>query len=181
MAKPMPNAHVLDVVEALLIAAQHPDYTDVYRYGRDSMPGGQSPAGVSATHLSGSRSMLWAAEQPHDARPADASDAMVTSMPGRTLRLTLRLLDAAQPAEFTRWELCSAGGVGWPEHGVSPSAIRITGADGTVAYLRATAASGPRGGAAEPKEDPCPGYVIPQEVREWRHRASAAIAVPASV
>lgn len=181
MAKPMPNAQVLDVIETLLTAAQHPDYTDITRYGRDTMPGGQSPAGVKATHMSGSTSMLWAAEQPRDARPADATDTLVTSMPGRTLRLVVRLLDAAQPAEFTAWELCAAPGVGWPETGVSPSAIRIVGADGSVAYLRATAASGPRGGAAEPKQDPCPEYVIPQEVREWPHSRSAVRAVPVSV
>ncbi len=181
MAKPMPNAHALDVIEALFRAAEHPDYRDVVRYGRDDMPGGQSPAGVKATHMSGSTSMLWAAVEPRDARPVAADESMVTSMPGRTLLLAVRLLDAAQPAEFTSWQLSAAPGMGWPNHGESPSALRITGSDGSVAYLRATAASGPRGGAAEPKQDPCPDYQIPQEVVQWRHSQSAARAVPVSV
>mgnify|MGYP007112205263 CR=1 FL=1 len=181
MAKPMPNKTVLDVVETLLAAANHPDYTKVSRYGADSMPGGQSPAGVKATHLSGSTSMLWAAPVPSGATPVEAGEGMVASMPGRTLRLAMALLDAAQPAAFTSWQLCAAPGVGWRETGRSPSGIRIVGADGTVAYLRATAASGPGGGAAEPKQDPCPDYTIPQEVKECRLSRSAASAVPVSV
>ncbi|MEU7170221.1 hypothetical protein ABZ949_01865 [Micromonospora tulbaghiae] len=181
MAKPMPNKTVLDVVETLLAAARHPDYTKISRYGSDDTPGGQSPAGVKATHLSGSTSMLWAAAVPPGAAPAQADEGMVASMPGRTLRLVMDLLDAAQPAAFTSWQLCAAPGVGWPETGRSPSAIRIVGADGTVAYLRATAASGPGGGAAEPKQDPCPDYTIPQEVKEWRHSPNARRAEPVSV
>lgn len=181
MPNPMRNNQLLDVIAGLLRAAQHPDYCNVARYGADQMPGGQSLAGVKATHLSGSTSMLWAALAPRDAVPVPADDSMLTSMPGRTLRLMMALLDAARPAEFTSWELCAAPGVGWPETGRSPSAIRIVGADGTVAYLRATAASGPGGGAAEPKTDPCPDYEIPQEVRQWRHSRSAAAAELASV
>lgn len=181
MPSPMPNARLLDVIEGLMHAAAHPDYRDITRYGADSVPGGQSPAGVKATHLSGSMSMLWAAAVPLDANPVPADDTMLTSMPGRTLRLMMALLDAAQPAEFTSWHLAAAPGVGWPETGRSPSAIRIEGSDGTVAYLRATAASGPGGGAAEPKHDPCPDYEIPQEVRQWRHSRSAAVAELASV
>ncbi|WP_328344626.1 hypothetical protein [Micromonospora sp. NBC_00421] len=182
MAKPMPNRAVLDVVEALLRAAEHPDYTNITRYGRDSLPGGQSPAGVKAAHMSGSTSMLWAAEVPREATPVQADDdVLVTSMPGRMLRLMVRLLDAARPNGFTSWQLCAAPGVGWPASGESPSAIRIVGDDGSVAYLRATAASGPRGGAAEPKTDPCPDYRIPEGVVEWHHGRSAAPAVPVSV
>ncbi|MEU0078437.1 hypothetical protein ABZY58_11120 [Micromonospora tulbaghiae] len=177
----MHNNRLLDVIGGLLRAAEHPDYTGITRYGADSMPGGQSPAGVKATHLSGSVSMLWAAAVPRDCEPVPADDSMLTSMPGRTLRLMTMLLDAAQPAEFTSWQLCAAPGVGWPETGRSPSAIRIEGSDGTVAYLRATAASGPGGGAAEPKEDPCPDYRIPPEVSQWRHSRSAATAELASV
>lgn len=181
MARPMPNAQVLDVIEALFHAAQHPDYTSVARYGRDSMPGGQSPAGVSATHLSGSRSMLSLFEPRPGTFAVAADDSMMTTMAGRTLYLTMRLLDAARPSEFTRWELHASPGVGWPDHGRSPSAILLTGVDGSIAYLRATAASGPRGGAAEPKQDPFPDYQIPQEVVQWHHSQSAARAVPVSV
>lgn len=182
MPNPMPNNRLLDVIAELLRVADHPDYQDIVRYGADTMPGGQSPAGVKATHMSGSVSMLWAATVPADAAPAVVDDAsMVTSMPGRTLRLVMALLDAAQPAAFTSWQLSAAPGVGWPETGRSPSAIRIVGADGTVAYLRATAASGPGGGAAEPKQDPCPDYTIPQEVKEWRHSPNARRAEPVSV
>ncbi|MFI6228713.1 hypothetical protein ACIBCR_15530 [Micromonospora echinospora] len=164
----MPNARVLDVIEALLRAADHPDYQQVARYGRDTLPGGQSPAGVKALHKSGSTSMLWCAAEPRDAHPvpADAVDGMTGSMPARTLRLAHRLLDAARPPQFSRWELCAAPGVGWPESGKSPSALRITGSDGTVAYLRATAASGPGGGKAEPKEDPFPEWQVPDAIAD---------------
>ncbi|MER7166801.1 hypothetical protein ABT336_12155 [Micromonospora sp. NPDC000207] len=181
MGKPMPNKQILPVMERLLRLAEHPDYTNVACYGADSMPGGQSPAGVKALALSGSTSLLWCAVVPADARPVSgelAEEAMVC-MPGRTLRLAHRLLDAARPDEFVSWELCAASGVGWPRHGESPSAIRVTGSDGSVAYLRATAASGPRGAAGEPKEDPCPDYQIPQGVLEWHHSRNAAVAVPA--
>lgn len=183
MAKTMPNTTVLDVIEGLLQAAQHPDYTSVARYGRDSMPGGQSPAGVKATHMSGSTSLLWCAAPDRDARPVSpelAAEAMVC-MPGRALNLLRRLLEAAEPEQFTSWEMCAAPGVGWPRHGESPSALRITGRDGSVAYIRATAASGPGGAAAEPKSDPCPDYEIPEGVRLWHHSRSAASAVPVSV
>lgn len=167
MANPMPNQRILDVIEALLRAADHPDYQQITRYGRDTMPGGQSPAGVKAAHKSQSTSMLWAAVEPRDARPVDpaALDHMTGSMPGRALRLLYRLLDTARPPQFTRWELCAAPGVGWPETGVSPSGIRVTGSDGTVAYIRATAASGPGGGKAEPKEDPNPDWQVPETVK----------------
>lgn len=177
----MDTTHVLHIIGDLLRAADHPDYSNVTRYGRDTHPGGQSPSGIKATHLSGSTSMLWAAVEPRDAKPVDADEAIMTSMPGRTLRLVQRLLDAAQPAEFASWTLCAAPGVGWPNHGASPSALRITARDGSVAYLRATAASGPRGGTAEPKQDPCPDYQIPQEVVQWRHSPNAAHAEPVSV
>ncbi|QKW17387.1 hypothetical protein HUT12_23650 [Verrucosispora sp. NA02020] len=179
----MPNAQVLDVVEGLLLAAQHPDYAGAVRYGKDSTPGGQSPAGVKAVALSGSTSLLWCAVPDRNAKPVSpelAAEAMVC-MPGRALNLLRRLLDVARPEQFTSWELCGAPGVGWPRHGESPSAIRITGSDGSVAYVRATAASGPGGSAAEPKSDPCPDYQIPEGVRQWRHSRSAASAVPAPV
>ncbi|MFI1194162.1 hypothetical protein ACH4T9_13005 [Micromonospora sp. NPDC020750] len=181
MAKPMPNQQVLDVMVALFWAAEHPDYTNLTRYGRDPMPGGQSPAGVKATHMSGSTLMLWAAAEPRDAKPVGMDESMLTCMPGRTLRLAHLLLDAARPEQFVSWQLCAAPGVGWPTTGESPSAIRIAGRDGSIAYLRATAASGPRGGAAEPKTDPCPDYQIPQGVLECHHGQSAAPAEPLSV
>lgn len=183
MGAVMHTAHVLDIMESLIRTAAHPDATAVSRYGRDSQPGGQSPAGVKVTHHNGSASMLWAAVQPRDATPVPVPVQM--PCPGQRypwmLMFAHRLLDAAQPGDFQSWELCAASGVGWPESGRSPSALRITGRDGSVAYLRATASSGPGGGAAEPDIDPYPDYQFPEGVSSWRHSRSAARAEPASV
>lgn len=180
MVNPMPNARILDVIETLLRAADHPDYQKVTRYGRDDMPGGQSPSGVKALHLTGSTSMLWCAAEPRDVTvvPSEVVEQMVVHMPGRALRLLWRLLDASRPTVFSSWELCAAPGVGWPDTGKSPSAIRVTGSDGTVAYVRATAASGPGGAKAEPREDPCPDWTVPEAVRSCLHDPVAVSAVP---
>ncbi|MEV6798558.1 hypothetical protein AB0M91_09440 [Micromonospora rifamycinica] len=173
----MQVTQALDIMEALYQAAEHPDVTTIRRYGRDSEPGGQSPAGVRLWHQTGSSSMLWAAVPPRDAQPVPLGEMPPPRLRfWRLLVFTHQLLDAAQPEPFERWELCATPGVGWTENGQpTPSALRITCRDRTVLYLRATAASGDR---REPETDPYPDYQIPQGVREWHLRVNAPSAGP---
>lgn len=167
----METRQALDVIEALLLGSEHPDIVEVSRYGRDAKPGGQSPSGVKTLHQTGSSAMLWGAVEPRDATAVP----LVEQMPpprwraARLLVFVHQLLDAAQPSEFRRWELCQSSGV------VSPvaSAIRIAVADGSTVYLRATAASGATG---EPEEDPFQDYRIPEGVRQWHRKASVLTA-----
>lgn len=180
----METAAVLDVMEALLRAADHPDHVTVSRYGRDTRPGGQSPSGVKVTHQSGAASMLWAAVPHRDARPLPVPAVLPppARRPDRILTLTHRLLDAADPDEFTSWEICATPGVGaWDDNTPPPSALRITCRDGSIAYLRTTAASGPNGAAGDPDTDPWPNYRIPEGIHSWHLKASAACAEPVSV
>lgn len=155
----------LDIMEALFRAAEHPDITAIERYGQDAEPGGQSPPGIKITHQSGSTAMLWAAVPNRDAKPVPLGE-----MPPprwrfwRLLVLAHQLLDAAQPEQFSEWELCAAPGIGWVQDGQpTPSALRITCRDRSVLYLRATAASG---SAREPETDPYPDYRIPQGIQD---------------
>ncbi|MFG1950709.1 hypothetical protein [Micromonospora sp. NPDC048830] len=175
----MQVSQALDIMEALLQAAEHPDITAIGRYGRDSEPGGQSPPGVKVTHANGSSAMLWAAVPPRDAQPVPLGE-----MPPprwrfwRLLVLAHQLLDVARPDQFSGWELCAVSDVGWIEDGQrTPSALRITCRDRSVIYLRATAASG---SAREPETDPYPDYQIPQGVQSWHLRVSAPSAEPVS-
>ncbi|MBO4207750.1 hypothetical protein [Micromonospora echinofusca] len=158
----MQVTEVLDAIAALVRASEHPDVTEVTRYGSDTRAGGQSPPGVKVTYRSGSSALLWAAEEP---RPAPAQAPLPAELPpptqraARMLVFTAQLLDYARPPIFTGWEAC-----GYPGVHLSPSALRITCADGTSVYLRVTVASGP---SREPEVDPDPDYRFPEGVRGW--------------
>ncbi|NJP33674.1 hypothetical protein [Micromonospora thermarum] len=175
----MQVSQALDVMEALLRAAEHPDIVEVARYGADTQPGGQSPPGVKAKHENGSYAMLWAEVPPRDARPMPLGEMPPPRLRARRiLVLAHQLLDVARPEPFASWELCATPGVGdWTGGDPPPSALRITCRDRSVVYLRGTAASGDE---AEPETDPYPDYQIPQGVREWHHRVSAPTAEPVS-
>lgn len=166
-------AEILDTFEKLVRASEHPDITAVTRYGTDSRPGGQSPPGVKVTYRSGSSALLWAAEEP---RPAPAPVALPTEMPppaqraARMLTFTTQLLDHARVPVFTSWAVCDYPGV----H-LSPSALRITCADGTTLCLRVTVASGP---GREPEVDPDADYRFPEGVRTWPLEVSAQSVAP---
>ncbi|MFG3709230.1 hypothetical protein ACGF7U_31490 [Micromonospora sp. NPDC047670] len=164
----MQVSQALDVMEALLRVAEHPDIVAVDRYGTDVQPGGQSPAGVKALHRSGSAALLWAAVPPRDATPVPLPSEPLPPRwrAARILVLAHQLLDVARPDQFAKWELCRQAGVESPV----AAALRITAADGSVVYLRATSASG---SAAEPETDPHPDYQIPQGVRSWHQAVSA--------
>lgn len=174
----METAKILDVIEALLRASEHPDITAIARYGKDAKPGGQSPSGVKAVHRTGSYAMMWAAVAPHDATPVPLPTEPLRPVlrASRILVLAHHLLDAAKPAEFRAWQLCTSPGVGLPG---SISALRLACQDGSTAYLRGTAASGPAGGAGEPTEEPFPDYVIPEGVHSWHLKVPALSAAPA--
>lgn len=164
----MQVTEALDAIAALIRASEHPDITAVTRYGGDTRPGGQSPPGVKVIYRSGSSALLWAADEPH---PVPAAEPLPAEMPPPTQRATrmlvfaTQLLDYARPPIFKNWETC-----GFPGVHLSPSALRITCADGTTVYLRVTVASGP---GREPEADPHPDYRIPEGVREWPLKVSA--------
>ncbi|BCL12376.1 DUF2058 domain-containing protein [Micromonospora sagamiensis] len=155
----MQLSQVLDVVEALHRAAEHPDVTDITRYGRDSEPGGQSPGGVRVWYRSGSSLMLWGAVPPRDAKPVPLPDEMppLRLRAARGLVFAHQLLDVARPEQFSGWELCRQSGCEVPV----AAALRVTARDGSVVYLRGTSACGQ---GAEPEQDPYPEYQIPEGV-----------------
>ncbi|MDM4718364.1 hypothetical protein QTQ03_01710 [Micromonospora sp. WMMA1363] len=172
----MQVSQALDVMEAILRVAEHPDIVSVSRYGSDTQPGGQSPTGIKVGHQVGSFAMLWAAVPPRDATPAPLPTEPLPPKwrAARILVLAQQLLDTAQPEVFTSWELCRQPGVEVPV----AAAIRLTARDGSVIYLRGTAASGDR---PEPETDPYPDYQIPQGVQSWHLNLSAPPAESASV
>lgn len=161
-------SQALDVLEALHRAADHPDVTDITRYGNDAQPGGQSPSGIRIGYRSGSSAMLWGAVPPRDATPVPLPSEMPPPKlrAARGLMFAHMLLDFAHPEQFTGWELCRQSGVEVPV----AAALRITARDGSVIYLRGTSASGQ---GAEPEQDPYPDYQLPSGVREWHLRADA--------
>jgi hypothetical protein len=155
----MESLQVINVIQRLHLAAQHPAIVSVARYGRDSHPGGQSPSGVAITYQWGSTAYLWPALPSNPApQPVDlpAEPPPFKLRAPHAIVFCLGLLDAAQPAEFTAWRPVSFGGVA-----MSPAGIELRGADGTNTFLRCTSGSGPTG---DPTEDPHPDYVIPDSI-----------------
>lgn len=173
----MQLSQALDVIEALHRAAEHPDVVDITRYGRDVAPGGQSPSGVRVWYRSGSSAMLWGAVPPPDAVPVPLPSEMPPPRlrAARGLIFAHQLLDVARPEQFTGWELCRQPGCEVPV----AAALRITARDGSVIYLRGTAACGPGGVGGEPDQDPYPDYRIPDGVREWHRGVGSPSTVPA--
>lgn len=172
----MQVSQALDIVEALLNAAEHPDITAIERYGRDAQPGGQSPAGVKTQHRSSDAWALLMADVPP--RAAQPVPLPTEPMPprwraARILVLVHQLLDAARPEQLGGWELVAQEGT----HTPVAAGIRITARDGSVIYLRGMAASGER---REPENDPYPDYRIPQGVQSWHLNPSAPTAAPVS-
>jgi hypothetical protein len=168
----METAQVLNVVERLFNAAEHPDIALVKRYGRDVKPGGQSPAGVSLRYQSDSEVYIWAATGDGKPVPADLP-AVMPSLRVRApyaLRMLVQLLDTAKPDLFTAWRTVSFPGLGLPQ----ACGLELKGSDGTSFYLRVTAGSGP----TDPAADPFPDYVIPEGVATCLHSANAASAEP---
>lgn len=166
-------SQVLDVIERLLVAAEHPDIVEVERYG----PGGgvwgptveQSRAkqisGLRVVHRSSATASLWEAvwpgEQPATA-PAEASTPRQNRAP-RLAQFVAQLLDVAKPEQFTAWRLVTLPGLGTAnEQAGMPFGLSIVTTTGPV--LLRTTATGPTAGD-EPAAEPFPEYVIPDGVR----------------
>jgi hypothetical protein len=166
----MQLAQVLDVFEGMLVASEHPDIASVGRYGRDLVPGGQSPAGVKVQHQSGSWTYLFGAIHPGEI-PVPIPDVL----PRPKLRaprmaiFAAQLLDVARPDVFRSWQLVAFQDLGH-ERGVTPLGISLVCSDGTKMLLRATAGSGP----TDPEDEPAPEYRIPEGVQQWHLRVSSS-------
>jgi hypothetical protein len=155
---------VLDVIERLLTAANHPDIVKVERYGTGTEAGGPTAeksktshlVGVKVHHQSTSTASLWGSV-PSGVTPAEPP----AELPAPRLRaprlvlLVAQLLDAARPAEFTSWQLFTVDELG----SALPYAIGITCADGSKVLLQASSAGASVG--REPDEDPFPDWQVP--------------------
>jgi hypothetical protein len=180
-------SQVLDVVERLLLAAEHPDIVKVSRYGPDLGPWGPTVeqskvkriSGVKVTFSSTATASLYEAVEP-DEVPVDAP-ATALSPARRAPRLAIlcaQLLDAARPPQFKAWRLVSFPRIGLEaERGVMPFGVSIVLADGSRALLCASS-TGPTAGS-EPVDEPFPGYTIPEGVKQACRTASAVSAEPA--
>jgi hypothetical protein len=154
----MESAQLLDVIERLHNAAEHPDIVLVKRYGRDAKPGGQSPAGVALTYRSGSQAYI----SPAEGKPEPVPHPLPERMPElkfralHALKFLIELLDAAKPDLFVAWRLVAFEGVA-----LQPSGLAIRCADGSTAYLRVTSGFG---GFADQDRDDFPDFVISDAV-----------------
>lgn len=186
----MQASPVLDVIERLLNAAQHPDIVKVERYGPGQGPWGpnvqqskvKAISGVKVRHQSTAAASLWEAVWPGE-QPADMPETLPPPRGNRAPRLVIlaaQLLDVARPAQFKAWRMVTLPDLGEPQTQAGlPFGLSIVTADGQKHLLRASATGANVG--SEPDEDPFPGYVIPEEeVRAaCRLEASAASVVPA--
>lgn len=166
---------VLDVVERLLVAAQHPDTVTVERYGPGEGPWGptvetskaRGVTGVRVVHQSSATASLWEADQPGaqaveapEVIPVPRADKLAPQMRApRLLIFTAQLLDVARPAQFQSWQLLTLPDLGVEGQEGLPFGLGITGAGGGRMLLRASA-TGPTVGE-EPAVEPFPEYVIP--------------------
>jgi hypothetical protein len=184
----MKLAQVLDVVEGLLRASEHPDIVGIERYGDGAGPWGPDAAtskvktvsGIRVRHQATSTASAWGAIWKSDPTPLPVPEAMPN--PGRRAsRLAIfivQLLDVARPSEFRSWQLAALPGLAPAgEEGVFPVAISLECTDGTTMLLR-TSATGAMVGA-DPEEEAFPDYVIPEGVKSWRSQSTAPSATSA--
>ncbi|WP_250036812.1 hypothetical protein [Paractinoplanes maris] len=165
----MQLAQVLEVVERVLVAAEHPDIVKVERTGTGTDAWGPSAAksrtnkiaGVKVTYTSTATAMLWGAVWPGaKPLPLPAEPPMIGDRVARLSILVVQLLDAARPAAFTSWHLVSLPDLGPSDRtGSAPAGVSVTCADGTAVLLRASSTGATVGD--EPKTDPYADYVIP--------------------
>ncbi|MCO8277000.1 hypothetical protein M1L60_41125 [Actinoplanes sp. TRM 88003] len=168
----MQLAQVLDVIERVLVAAEHPDIVKIERYGTGTEPWGPSAAksrttsiaGVRVTYASTATAMLWGAIWPGEKPlPMPAELPKISDRVARLSILVVQLLDVAKPAAFTSWQLVSLPDLG-PQDAPAPApaGVSVVCADGTKMLLRAASTGATVGD--EPENDPTPDYVIPAGV-----------------
>lgn len=179
---------VLDLLECLLKAADHPDIVKVARYGPGDGPWGPTEktsrakgiTGVKVTHGSTATASLWEAVWP-DPRPVPAPVVAppVRLRASRLVLLAVRLLEVARPPQVKAWQPVALPDLGKRDEPGLPYGLALVMADGAKVLLRASS-TGPTVGT-EPDEEPFPDYVIPaEEVKNACRKADAPSAVPAS-
>lgn len=176
----MQLGQVLDVIEGVLVASQHPDIAEIRRYGTDTAPGGQSPAGVAVRWVYGDGATSYLAGSAlriESAVPTPEELPPPRAVLARLPVFVVRLLDVARPTAFQSWRLVAIAGIGpTGQQGQVPAGVGVVGADGSKFVLHSTYGSGQ---TKEPETDPHPEYQIPSEVKEWHLKASAQSAGPA--
>ena len=130
---------ILDVIEALLVASEHPDIAEVKRYGPSAENSKTtSIAGVRVKYQSSATASLWGAVWP-TVIPIPLPDNMPP--PGRAARLPIfavQLLEITRPQLFRSWQLVHLPGIGL-EGARSPGGVSLVCDDGTTMLLRSTA------------------------------------------
>ncbi|MFI5895667.1 hypothetical protein ACIA5D_36785 [Actinoplanes sp. NPDC051513] len=158
---------VLDVIERLLNAAEHPDIVRVERYGTGAEAWGptveksqvKTVTGVKVHHQSTSSASLWGSNR-SDLTPVEAPEMPAPGLRGPRLAiLTVRLLDVARPPQFSGWQLFSVAELAGAGEGL-PFAVGITCADGSRVLLQASSTGASVG--REPDVEPFPDYVVPE-------------------
>ncbi|WP_250000350.1 hypothetical protein [Actinoplanes sp. M2I2] len=183
----MQLAQVLDVVERLLVAAEHPEIVKVERYGTATEPWGPDAARSRTTTISGLKATFTSTSTAllnGRILPGVVDVPMPAELPLPTLRaprfatFVAQLLNVARPKQFTSWQLVSPPAMGPADRpGTLPYGISISCADGTKMLLLCQATGAMVG--KEPEEEPFPGYVIPEGVKTCLQEVSAQPAAPA--
>jgi hypothetical protein len=172
----MQLTQVLDIIEGLLRASEHPDIAAIERYGtlgapwnpKDLSPNG-SITGVRVTYQATSTAMLYGSLRTGE-KAIPVPDTMPSPKEARVQRLPIfvaQLLNFAQPPEFRSWQLVAFPGIGTTgQQGTAPAGVSIQCADGTKMLLQSQATGAMVG--TDPDEEPFPDYVIPEGVKSWQ-------------
>ncbi|MDY7084287.1 MAG: hypothetical protein SYR96_04215 [Actinomycetota bacterium] len=177
----MQLGQVLDVVERLVVASEHPDIVKVERYGTATEPWGPTVARSKTTTIAGMKVTFTSTSTAllnGRIEPGVTEVAVPDVMPLPTLRaprfvtFVAQLLDVARPAQFSSWRLVGqpSADKGSPTAAL-PYGISFACADGTTMLLLCQATGAMVG--AEPSEEPFPDYVIPEGVRTSLQEVSA--------
>jgi hypothetical protein len=148
---------VLDLLRRLIQAADHPDIAEVRVYA-----GGDEPLrnGVDVKDQRGGH-MFLAGAQWKGETPVEVPELLPPPKLGaqRIAILTVKLLDAARPAELKAWRLVALPDLGPTDaRGVAPAGVSLVAADGTKILLRAMHGGSQTG---DPAEDPHPDWRVP--------------------
>ncbi len=171
----MQPSPLLDLVERLLKAAEHPDIVKVERYGPGRGPWGpdvdqkKGPAatGILVRHQWSATASSWLAQWPGEEQPVDEPSELPPPRQNRAPRLAIlvkQLLDAAQPAHLKAWRLVKLPNLGRADTQAHlPFGLSVVTAGGGRELMRVTATGATEGFDFD--ADPFPGYVIPEGVK----------------